>query len=200
MDGTEIFIIVAAVIIVIIVIARKALKISKAQQAHSHMVNTLVAGYNDSITYIKNRGVTVSKEYTYYIESGVPFVRIVIDDVSKWVHVFQFNKGNTTRMHFSIIEYCDIVKDTDSATPAVQSAVSGAMLAGATGAIIGALAAKDTVNVNSLAIEITLDDLNIPTLIIPLYSYGSGSYQNAVTFANTVTNGINYIIRHNGLT
>lgn len=195
MDDGEIIIGIILVLVIVFFVVRGIIK-KRNNKIEETNTKANIRSYisNWSNNYIKENGITVSKDYTYYLEPDLPFARIVIDDIAK--HVYAFSHDNRWyRMPYKIIRYCTIKQDVESTK--LQGAVTGALLAGATGAVIGASAAGG--RVANLALEFQLDDLNIPQVTIPLFLNGEGDCQKAEAFGNSVINAIEYIERHNGL-
>ena len=199
-DEIAILIGVATFVIVLViiwaVIKRRDKKTEASQKTEDQ--EKILRIYNGSSDYIQKKGVTISKEYTYYYEKDLPFARIVIDDIKKRVYAFPVDAVIYT-MPYNIIMNCDVNVDSVTRSTGVENAIKGGILAGGAGAIVGALTAKDDVTIKSVSLVFELDDLNLPKVVVPLTLRGQGNYDNITKFVNDVKNGIAYIRRHNGL-
>ena len=194
-DFDTIFFVIMAILIFFAVKAIKAEKRTNQKNAENTALLNL---YSQSDELIRQKGIVISKNYTYCLEPNVPFARVVIDDVHKSVFVFSSANKNWLKFPLSILRWCEIRQTTDSSN-LIRGAVHGAIIAGGAGAVVGAMAGKEAVNVNGVTIVFVLDDINTPEFSLPILLNGKGDYQQAISFANSVKNALEYVQRHGGL-
>lgn len=154
------------------------------------------------IEYIQTNGISVTAQYEYangYYTSDINWkdgiaYKFIVDGRNKNIHILGKNDRRTS-IPFSKIIGCDIFTDSE-VTGGIGRAVVGGILAGDTGAIVGAVTAKK--HIMSYKIVIYCEDITTPQITITLISKKTATkdkdYQNAVAFASNVSASIKAII------
>lgn len=152
--------------------------------------------------YLKNNNIISSVEYTYMdewyknninLDKGIEY-KFIIDENNKNIHII--NKENIdVVIPFREITGCEIITDSQ-VTGGVGRAVVGSVLAGGTGAIVGAVTAKP--HVLSYKIVIYRENIQTPYTEIVLINEKKSTKHNdyicAVDFANKINASIKAII------
>lgn len=166
--------------------------------------------YNDEKTdYIKEQGITsLAKESIYtdsYYSSGInrnkgTSISFFVDQVSMKIAVVS-NHGLREVAPFRNILGCDIITDS-KVTGGIGRAVVGGVLAGETGALVGAMTAPE--KIVSYKVVIYLNNAYDPMIEIPIIeekkSTKSADYTNAVKFAESISATIKAIVYQNSKT
>lgn len=156
--------------------------------------------------YIKSNHITVTTQYRYasdYYTQNINWTRgisyrFIVDEQNKKIHILSHN-GYRNAIPFSDIIGCEIVSD-NQIIGGIKRAIVGGVLAGETGALVGAMTAQP--HIMSYSIVIYRSNLQMPTVTIPLIkekvSTKSTDYTSAVEFSQKVLASIKAIIHING--
>ena len=156
----------------------------------------------DSQNYIADNGVHIGAEYRYeseYYKNNISWAnstayRYIVDDKNSFVHILS-KDGTGEAIPFREIIGCEIMTDSE-VTGGIGRAIVGGVLAGETGAVVGAVTAKK--HIMSYKVVIYRSNIQTPTneivLIKEKKSTKDADYTNAVSFANKVNASIKAII------
>lgn len=152
--------------------------------------------------YYTEKRVVVTSKYSYeneYYRNNISYengisCQFVVDGQNKKVHIFR-NATPTLEIPFGNIIGCEIFCDSETAG-GVGRAVVGGMIAGGSGAVVGAVTAKK--HIMSYKIIIYCSTLEMPNVEIVLIKEKTetkhSNYKDAVEFANKVNASIKAII------
>lgn len=155
--------------------------------------------------YIESTGIVITSKYEYantlYADNiswsqGISY-KFIVDGQNKKIHIFA--KVERLTIPFSEIIGCEIFSDNQT-VGGIKRAIVGGMLAGDTGALVGALTAKS--HIMSYKIVIYRSNIRRPTTEILLLkgktSTKSKGYASAVEFSQKVLASIKAIMHSNG--
>lgn len=152
--------------------------------------------------YIMDNNVHVRAEYRYessFYKNNIDWnkgiaYRYIVDDNNKFVHILN-KEGIGQAIPFREIIGCEIVTDSE-VTGGVGRAIVGGILAGETGAVVGAVTAKN--HIMSYKIVIYRSNIQTPANVINLINEKKSTkdidYTSAISFANKVNASIRAII------
>lgn len=152
--------------------------------------------------FIKENNVTISAEYRFenfeYTANGNQdqsiMYRYIVDDIKKNIYIIDKN-GKIREFAFDKVSGCEILIDSE-VIGGVGRSVVGGILAGSTGAVVGALTAKK--QVTSFVVVVYLAEIAQPMIELTLINktaYTNGyNYSNAQSFAVNVDASIRAII------
>lgn len=147
---------------------------------------------------IKNREYIESFNTTKKIGTYIEFD----DNNKKWLIPDGFNgkKKNPKVYDYTDILEFELLEDGDSITKGgLSRAITGGVLLGGVGAVVGGVTGKKKTKsvVNSLKIKITLNDINNPTIYIPIINSkiktSSFIYKTSYSFAQEILSTLSVI-------
>ena len=150
-----------------------------------------------SIKNSQDNNVTPTNSFSYVNNILNIFINFVVDDVGRAIYV------STDTFHYHCIPFSKIIGSetiiNNQTANEVKRAIVGGVLAGETGAMVGAVTAKD--KIRTFQIVIYTNDVSEPeftiTLINKIVTQNSDSYNRAVVFAQKVNATIKAIIYQN---
>lgn len=155
--------------------------------------------------FLNENGIVISAQYTFtdnfYInniswEKSVA-VRFIIDQTNEKIAIISKNNGNKI-LQFTSVCGCEIVTDS-MVTGGIGRAVVGGILAGDTGALVGAVTAKP--HIMTYKVVIYTEDIVNPKIELVLInekkSTKDNDYINAVQFAESINATIRAILHRN---
>lgn len=155
--------------------------------------------------YIANNNITVSVEYKYESEyytndiswaDGISY-RYIVDGEHKKIHILG-KVGERIELPFSEIIGCEVLSDSQT-IGGVKRAIVGGVLAGDTGALVGAMTAKP--HIMSYKVVIYRSDIQYPSVEIVLIktktATKSHDYTSAVEFSQKILANIKAIMYSN---
>lgn len=185
----EVCTMMVAIFCVIFIVVAMALLISTS---NSDKAKKQEAEQNKTI---ETSNIVVSNDYKYY-HSGSVF-RFVIDESHEMVYCANAS-GELLGIPFSSIIGCEIIQDS-VITGGVGRAVVGGVIAGGSGAIVGATTAKT--KVSSYKVVLYLSNLSKPELSFQLIDYAIGKdndiFQRAQEFSEKINASVKAIIAIN---
>lgn len=155
--------------------------------------------------YLSDNNVTATVEYPYKngkyaynldYEKGIAY-RYIVDEKNRMVHIID-KTGTAAKMSFDQVIGCEIMTDSQ-VTGGVGRAIVGGVLAGDSGAVVGAVTAKPHI----MSYKVVLYCLNIQNPIIEMRlikektATKSSDYTCAVNFANKVNASVKAIMAWN---
>lgn len=122
---------------------------------------------------------------------------VLYKDINMYQRDVSYNK-----IPFNSIIDCEILEDNATIMKGgVGRAVVGSMIAGETGAIVGAVTRKSSNIVNSLSVRIVVNDIQNPCYLIPIIDYsierGTPAYKERFNLAQEIYSTIIAIIHNN---
>lgn len=160
---------------------------------------------NKEYEYMSDNEIISSAEYTYQnsnyqnnisYNNGV-FFKYVVDDKNKNIHII--GKQLAMCIPFNKVIGCEVLSDSKT-VGSVKRSVVGALIAGGTGAIVGALSTQP--HIMSYKIVIYRDNIQSPTIELPLItqkiSTQDKDFVSAEAFAQKVLASIKVIVHKNG--
>lgn len=185
------------VVIVVIVLMMGALTIGETETQEQKN-----AQQKDEAEYIENNKIVVTAKYEYaneYYVNNISWLKgiyfqFIVDNQNKKIHILGKNEERV-QIPFSKIIGCEIFSD-NKAIGGIKRAIVGGILAGDTGALIGAMTAQP--HIISYKIVIYCSDIERPAAEILLInektSTKSKNYTSAIEFSQKVIASINAII------
>lgn len=155
--------------------------------------------------YITKNNITISAEYRYENEnytndidwSNSVYYRYIADGKHKKVYIFG-KIGERIEIPFSEIIGCEVLSDSQT-VGGIKRAIVGGVLAGDTGALVGAMTAKP--HITSYKVVIYRSDIQYPTVEIILIktktATKSKDYTSAVDFSQKILASIKAIMYSN---
>ena len=155
--------------------------------------------------YITKNDITISAEYKYESEyytndidwSNSVCYRYIVDGEHKKIYIFG-KIGERIEIPFSEIIGCEVLSDSQT-VGGIKRAIVGGVLAGDTGALVGAMTAKP--HITSYKVVIYRSDIQYPTVEIILIktktATKSKDYTSAVDFSQKILASIKAIMYSN---
>lgn len=155
--------------------------------------------------YITKNDITISAEYKYESEnytndidwSNSVYYRYIVDGKHKKIYIFG-KIGERIEIPFSEIIGCEMLSDSQT-VGGIKRAIVGGVLAGDTGALVGAMTAKP--HITSYKVVIYRSDIQYPTVEIILIktktATKSKDYTSAVDFSQKILASIKAIMYSN---
>lgn len=155
--------------------------------------------------YITKNDITISAEYKYESEyytndidwSNSVCYRYIVDGEHKKVYIFG-KIGERIEISFSEIIGCEVLSDSQT-VGGIKRAIVGGVLAGDTGALVGAMTAKP--HITSYKVVIYRSDIQYPTVEIILIktktATKSKDYTSAVDFSQKILASVKAIMYSN---
>lgn len=107
------------------------------------------------------------KEFYLGYKSSSP--KMKIDVTSKQIAICDYTTGSLKIIPFQNLIECEIIEDNETVlSGGIGRAIAGGIIAGGTGAIVGAVTRKSKNIVKSLSIRIGTSDINDALIMIPL--------------------------------
>ncbi len=154
--------------------------------------------------FIEENGISITTEYIYensYFSNNVSlgsavYYRVIIDDRHKKLYVF--DKDHRVGTQYRDIIGCEIYSDS-AVVGGVKRAAVGGILAGDTGAVVGAMTAKP--HIMSYKVVIYRANISMPTIELTLIKQKTETrdknYNAAVDFARDLLATIKVIVYQN---
>ena len=155
--------------------------------------------------YITKNNITISAEYRYESENYTNDIdwlnsvsyRYIVDGEHKKVYIFG-KIGERIEIPFSEIIGCEVLSDSQT-VGGIKRAIVGGVLAGDTGALVGAMTAKP--HITSYKVVIYRSDIQYPSVEIILIkaktATKSKDYTSAVDFSQKILASIKAIMYSN---
>ena len=146
--------------------------------------------------FIRLNDIRTSADFSCTITNGAfeNRTRFIVDDIHEMIYILETG-GRSTAMPYSEVNGCEIIVDSQ-VTGGVKRAVVGGILAGDTGAIVGATTAKQFIM--SYKIVIYRNNISSPSTSFVLINQKTAltnqNYKNAVSFAERVNATIKAIM------
>lgn len=154
--------------------------------------------------FIEENGISITTEYTYensFFTGNISldravYYRVIIDDTKKKLYVF--DKDHRVGTQYTDIIGCEIYSDS-AVVGGIKRAAVGGILAGDTGAVVGAMTAKPYIM--SYKVVIYRANISMPTIELTLIKQKTETkdkdYNAAVDFARDLLATIKVIVYQN---
>ena len=141
--------------------------------------------------FLKRNNVSVTTQYSYF-----ELIDYLVDTKHKEILLFDYD--NFKKVAFKKILGCETIINNESAG-GIGRAMIGGLIAGGSGAIVGAITAKK--EISSFQVTIYIDDIKEPKFTFELARFNlieeNFNYEKAISFSQNVTASIKAIIAQN---